>query len=157
VSLDSAPDFSGALRKAALGAAESALSSLTNLATGELRAYEYRGEYAAPDINPGHADVALQQYRRHAILGGGESVCRRMGAGYRFSLETHAFPTLAREYVLTEVEHEGHAAEYSTSSAHDGHRQTYKNRFRCAPSEVPYRPKRPKKRRFLQVLESAKV
>jgi type VI secretion system secreted protein VgrG len=116
-----------------------------------LRVYTHRGEYEEPEVTPARAQTVLEQQRRRATEGVGESTCRRLLPGRRFTLLADTPPALAGEYVLTHVEHVGRAPELTSVGA-----RPYEARFRCVPANVPYRPKR-RKPRLRQVLESAVV
>jgi type VI secretion system secreted protein VgrG len=116
-----------------------------------LRVYAHRGDYDEPDVTPARAESRLDQHRRKTTEGGGETSCRRLLPGHRFTLQADVQPSLAGEYVLTQVDHEGHVPEHSPHGT-----RTYVSRFRCVPAAVPYRPKRPKPR-LRQVLETATV
>jgi uncharacterized protein involved in type VI secretion and phage assembly len=85
--------------------------------------------------------VELERARRRYQEGSGKSDCRRMGAGYRFTLGSHPIKMLNREYTVTALDVEGIHPDF----LEDG-QAVYRNRFRCIPSNVAARPKRPKRR-----------
>nr|WP_269749932.1 type VI secretion system tip protein TssI/VgrG [Polyangium fumosum] len=123
----------------------------TEGAESSLRIYNPRGEYQEAEADTTQACTQLEQHRRAAVAGEGETACRRLLPGHRFRLAADADPKLAGEYVVTRVEHEGHAPSFATSAS-----DSYKSRFECVPASVPFRPKRPR-RVLRQVLESATV
>ncbi|MCK6587631.1 MAG: type VI secretion system tip protein VgrG [Polyangiaceae bacterium] len=125
--------------------------SSSPLGAGDLRIYDHHGEYEEPDVAKASALSALEQQRSRARVGRGESACRRLGVGRRFTLDDHGVHEWNIEYVLTGVDHEGFAPD----AAKEG-RPTYSNRFECVPSSVRFRPKRPR-RRLRQVMETALV
>lgn len=116
-----------------------------------LRVYSHRGEYDEPEVNAARAQTALDQHRRQASEGAGDSTCRRLDPGHRFTLHSETVPGLSGEYVLIYVDHVGHTPERSPPGT-----RPYTASFRCVPATVAYRPKRPKPR-LRQVLESAVV
>lgn len=116
-----------------------------------LRVYDHHGEDERPDVNAGTARVRLEQQRRHALIGRGESACRRLLPGLRFDLVDHEIDALNRRYVVARVEHEGRAPEV----AH-GRERVYANTFACVPADVALRPKR-SRRALQQVTETALV
>jgi uncharacterized protein involved in type VI secretion and phage assembly len=85
--------------------------------------------------------VELERTRRKYQEGSGKSDCRRVGAGYRFTLGRHPIKTLNREYTVTALDVEGIHPDF----LEDG-QAVYENRFRCIPSNMAARPKRPKRR-----------
>jgi type VI secretion system secreted protein VgrG len=108
------------------------------------------GAPPAPPAAPGQTDDAttakrlameLDRARRKYQLAAGRSDCRRLGAGYRFSLGKHPVGMLNGEYTVTALEVEGTHPDFLA----DGD-AVYRNRFRCVPSSVAPRPKRPKRR-----------
>jgi type VI secretion system secreted protein VgrG len=121
---------------------------------GELHVYRHRGEYEEPEISATRASIDLEQQRRRAVIGRGDSVCRRLAPGHRFRLDAGSALDLSGEYVVTRVDHEGHAPGFD--GAGTGAKEVYKNRFECAPASRAYRPRRPKRSPF-QVCETATV
>jgi hypothetical protein len=85
--------------------------------------------------------VELERTRRKYQEGGGKSDCRRMGAGYRFTLASHPIKMLNGEYTVTALDVEGIHPDFLEKGG-----AVYRNRFRCTPSSVAARPKRPKRR-----------
>jgi hypothetical protein len=85
--------------------------------------------------------VELERTRRKYQEGGGKSDCRRMGAGYRFTLASHPIKMLNGEYTVTALDVEGIHPDFLEKGG-----AVYRNRFRCIPSSVAARPKRPKRR-----------
>jgi type VI secretion system secreted protein VgrG len=147
VALPTGPDAAGRLR-ALLG------DLAPPVDPRRLEYYEHHGEHEEPDAGIAHEALrVLQQLRADALVGAGTSLCRRLSAGYRFTLDEHAVPSLNREYVVTRVEHRGVVPGHGDDLARAA---VYENRFHCVPSEVVARPAaRP--RRVQQVVEVATV
>lgn len=118
---------------------------------GPLHVYRHRGEYEEPEISASRAAVDLEQHRRDAEIGRGESACRRLAPGHRFHVDAGSAPDVSGDYVITRVDHEGRAPGFGGAAD-----RTYENRFECAPAGRPFRPRRPK-RAPLQVCETATV
>ncbi|MDC0743226.1 type VI secretion system tip protein TssI/VgrG [Polyangium mundeleinium] len=116
-----------------------------------LRVYRHRGEYDEAEVAPAGARTQLEQHRRSAVVGEGQTACRRLLPGHRFRLAADSAPKLAGEYVVTRVEHEGHAPAFAKPGS-----DAYTARFTCVPADVSFRPKR-LRRALRQVLESATV
>jgi type VI secretion system secreted protein VgrG len=118
----------------------------------ELRVYDHHAQYLEPDVTPERAQTELDQYRRRAFHGEGASTCPLLLPGYRFTLEADQTPSLAGDYVVTRIRHEGQNPLYAA----DPNVSAYRNEFSCVGATVPYRPKKPKPI-VRQVLESALV
>ncbi|APR77324.1 VgrG protein [Minicystis rosea] len=97
--------------------------------------YEHEGSYEE-DHGERPAAVRLEQERREVVIAEGRSFCRRLAPGHVFTLQGHDIPSLDGSWVVTELVHEGQAAELAHS------RPIYENRMRCAPADVPVRPPR---------------
>ena len=64
--------------------------------------------------------------------------------GRTFNLQGHLRGELDQAYLLTRVEHLGHAPEERPHpSTEDSERERYENRFECIPLSVPFRPEYP--------------
>jgi type VI secretion system secreted protein VgrG len=95
---------------------------------------------------PGAATVQrlrmeLERARRKYQEAHGRSDCRRMGAGYRFTLGAHPINMINGEYTVTALDVVGVHPDFLA----DG-QAVYRNRFRCIPSHVSPRPRRPTRR-----------
>jgi len=111
----------------------------------ELELYEYQhGSYATSDVGKRLAKARLEEQQALRRVATGEGVVTRFTPGYKFTLEGHARTELDREYLITDVRHEGHepGALEEQSSGQDSGESEYVNQFRCIPSDVPYRPLR---------------
>lgn len=105
-------------------------------------------EEARPRPTP--AVTLLDELRRNAACGQGESSCPRLAPGRRMVLREALVPEHAAAYAVRSVEHDGVAPAMAVG------RPTYQNRFTCVPAAVPLRP-RPPRPRLVQVLETATV
>jgi len=85
--------------------------------------------------------MELDRARRKYQQAVGRSDCRRLGAGYRFTLGAHPIKMLNGEYTVTALDVEGTHPDFLGDDE-----PVYRNRFRCVPSSVAPRPKRPKRR-----------
>ena len=126
------------------------------LDVGALEIYEHHGEYEEPEVATARAGVVLKQYRVRARTAAGASTSRRLSPGFCFRLEGHPEPSFDRAYVVTSVAHEGSIPERSVRAEGAPIAAVYENEFECAPSDVAFRPRRPR-RKLQQVLESAVV
>lgn len=103
-----------------------------------LEVYDYPGEYVAPAVGKGAAKVRLEEAVQAARTLEGEGVSPRLTAGYRFEVEDTG--THSGEYVAVEVVHSGRQPE--TRGIRESLGSLYRNRFKCMPSSVPFRPRR---------------
>jgi type VI secretion system secreted protein VgrG len=104
-----------------------------------------------PQVDKLAATKVLDQLRRDAYVGEGESRIWNLAPGHAFGLTRHPADRLNHEYVVTEIEHRGLVPAMATDV-----KEVYRNRFRCVPAEVRYRPA-PPPRRMVQVAETATV
>lgn len=94
----------------------------------------------------------LNAERRDRRHGRGQSLCPMLASGRRFTLTEYPVDWVNREYVVTEVVHEGRDGR--TGEGASG--PVYLNTFACVPSDVPYPPPRPH-RRTIQTCLTATV
>lgn len=132
------------------GAFAGALGALGALAEPrELEYYEHHAPFLFPKWAYGEGEPAriLRQRRRKAHVARGESTCPALAVGYRFRLDDHPASHLNRNYVVTAVEHEGVAKPRT-----DAEVAMYRNTFSCAPADVVYCPRRPRRRSVMVAL-----
>jgi type VI secretion system secreted protein VgrG len=98
-------------------------------------------------------EIRMQQEALQGMLIEGRSDCRQFIAGSKFTLDRHFNGNGA--YVLTRVEHEADMRGTYTSGART--RVNYHNKFRCLPSDVPFRPLRSTPRPLMHGTQSAVV
>lgn len=123
-------------------------------ANNKLERYNYPGEYAQrfDGINPGGgkrpedlqkifrdnqrtARIRMEQETVPGLVIRGESNCRQLVSGHRFTLERHF--DADGGYVFTSVTHSATLDDYR--SAATGAFE-YSNQFTCIPFDLPYRP-----------------
>ncbi len=85
--------------------------------------------------------MELSRERRKYQEAHGRSDCRRLGAGYRFTLVGYPIDMVNGEYTVTALDVVGVHPDF----ADDGE-AVYRNKFHCVPAHVAPRPKRPKRR-----------
>jgi type VI secretion system secreted protein VgrG len=120
--------------------------------------YDPAGE-DQPDASRTRAIVYLEQLRRKARVGRGESTSHRLVTGYRFTLTEHVVHELNQEYVVTKIKHRGRIPGMKWTEEDDSADPlaVYRNSFECVPADASYRPARPPMTSFRQVLETAIV
>jgi type VI secretion system secreted protein VgrG len=131
-------------------------------------------EYPAPLLGPYDAESKKykheqkQELLRHQALHAegkrahGVGYVTSFSPGHMFELTGHAIPALDQWYLLTRVEHYGHAPEELTSDTHEHGREgrsaeRYRNTFECIPLDVPFRPERRRPRARISGLQTATV
>ncbi len=119
----------------------------------EWEVYDYPGRYANPD-NKGKDEeqakrlvqMRLEEIRSDRLEARGESICRRLVAGYRVEMEGHPrpddkLPKFNGEYLLLRVRHEASQPQAREEEAR-GEDFQYSNSFECVPADTAYRPPR---------------
>lgn len=117
--------------------------------------YDYPGEY----LNKGAGDTLTKLRMEEEEVGydaaSGNSDCRSLVSGHKFTLEQHPQREQNGTYILTSVAHSaqqtGFAAEDERFDAY------YTNSFRCIPQEVTFRPARLTPRPFVRGTQTAVV
>ena len=110
---------------------------------GKLGIYDYPGEYLVSDEGNDLAKVRLEEVQTTLKSGAGESDCRRLIPGYRFTLDQYNRSDLNREYLLIRVSHSGSQSQVlGADTAGKGEGTVYQNNFECIPSDVSFRPPR---------------
>ncbi|MGH7293421.1 MAG: type VI secretion system Vgr family protein, partial [Polyangiaceae bacterium] len=99
------------------------------------------GSFHLDDATSRRMRIELERTRRKYQQGRGRSDCRRLGAGYRFTLGGHPIKMLNGEYTVTALDVVGIHPDFLEKG-----QEVYRNRFRCIPSRFAARPKRPKRR-----------
>jgi type VI secretion system secreted protein VgrG len=146
----------------ALGAVSSAISTVDSVvnevgaALGQkvpYEVYEHHDPFLFPKwaTVPDQAPRILRQKRRRASIAKGEGGCCDFSPAHRFALLDHPASQLDGAYVITGVEHRG---ETRHSGGEDW--KVYSNTFECAPAEMPYPPRLPR-RKSVQVSLTATV
>ncbi len=103
-----------------------------------LEIYDYPGEYVAPGVGKQAAMVRMEEGVQAARTLDGESVAPGLTPGYFFEVQDGGGDV--GEYTVVEVVHSGQMPE--TAGGREAHGLLYRNRFRCMPRRVPFRPRR---------------
>ncbi|WP_224360804.1 type VI secretion system Vgr family protein [Hyalangium versicolor] len=116
------------------------VSGRAKSAEGEsaLEIYDYPGEYVAPGVGKKVAKVRMEEGVQASRTLDGESVAPSLTPGYLFEVADDG--SNAGQYTVVEVMHTGMLPE--TAGGREAHGSLYRNRLRCMPSEVPFRPRR---------------
>jgi type VI secretion system secreted protein VgrG len=102
--------------------------------------YDYPGEY----LNKGDGDTLTKLRMEEEEVGydiaSGNSDCRSLASGYKFTLKRHPQRDQNSTYILTSVVHS--AQQGGFASGDEQEEGQYYNSFRCIPHDVTYRPAR---------------
>jgi type VI secretion system secreted protein VgrG len=101
--------------------------------------FDYPGEY----LNKGAGDTLTKLRMEEEEVGydvaSGNSDCRSMISGHKFTLKRHPSRDQNSTYVLTSVVHSAQQTGFASDEQSEGH---YNNSFSCIPLEVTFRPAR---------------
>ncbi|MFP4000245.1 MAG: type VI secretion system Vgr family protein, partial [Desulfobacterales bacterium] len=111
----------------------------------DLELYDYPGFIKDDTTGNYFADVAFDRAVWDQNTGYGKSVCRSFSPGHTFTLADHFVKELNRQYILTEVIHEGKQPQALQELADPKDKNTYGNSFKCIPSNIAYKPPKPVK------------
>jgi type VI secretion system secreted protein VgrG len=106
----------------------------------KLKAYDYPGEYHETALGKELAKIRLEEERAERLLAVGESDCRGLIPGGRFTLAEHPRDDLNQEYLVLRVRHQGRLPAGEIAEAAD--EKLYRNAFECIPAATTYRPPR---------------
>lgn len=116
--------------------------------------FDYPGKYTEMSEGERYSRVRLEEYEAAQYVVNGASVCRPFRPGYNFKLKNHYRPDTNQDYFLTSVTHDAFDNTYrqDKDATH-----SYKNRFRCIPKSVAFRPPRTTRKPVVQGLQPAVV
>lgn len=111
---------------------------------GRFEIYDFPGEYQAADEGKDLAKVRLEEVQATRQIGSGQSDCRRLIPGYRFTLDQYYRSELNREYLLVRLSQSGSQPQTlgAEAAGGGGNGVIYQNQFECIPSATPFRPSR---------------
>jgi len=108
--------------------------------------FDYPGLYSDKGRGETLNKIRAEESAVTAIVPDGESTCRWFASGHRFQLKDHYRSDWNQPYVILSVDHEASQAGSfqgdEDRSASSGEFFGYRNRFRCFPHKVPFRPPR---------------
>jgi type VI secretion system secreted protein VgrG len=120
----------------------------------ELEFYDYPGEYSEQSIGGDLAQIRLEAMRHNRKVGSGQSICRRLIPGYRFTLEGHPRSDFNQEYLIIRLTT---SASQPLGEDMVGEGETYSNEFECIPYSVPFRPKRKAYKPIVEGVQTAMI
>ena len=105
----------------------------------ELEVYDFPGEFQEPGRGDQLAGVRLETLRAAKKTGMGQSNCKRLVPGYRFTLTDHPRDEINQEYLITGLTQSASQPQAVEEGA-GGAGGSYSNQFQCIPAAVPFRP-----------------
>jgi type VI secretion system secreted protein VgrG len=108
-------------------------------AAGSEEAYDYPGDFAAPDEGERFARIRMEEAAALRQVVRGQSTCRGFRSGFRFDLTHHAAASANQPYMLLQVQHVASAGDFRTWDASP---MEYRNHFLAIPHAVAFRPRR---------------
>ena len=109
----------------------------------KFESYDYPGEFHVPSLGDQLAKVRLEEERAESYLGVGETDCRRMESGWKFTMEDHPRDEMNGPYVVLRVRHIGQQPHAGAGAGEGGeNKKVYHAIFECIPFAVPFRPPR---------------
>lgn len=102
--------------------------------------FEYPGGFGSLERGDSLARIRNEAMECGRMCIEGESNCRSLAAGFRFTLSGHSQKRLNQEYLLTHVVHELGEKEVRLPNGRVDQKVAYSNRFVCIPANIPYRP-----------------
>ena len=108
----------------------------------ELEQYDFPGEYPTPGIGKQLATVRLEEQRAERDFAEGETNCRRITSGYKYTLTDHPRDSFNADYLVVRVRQFGQALGESGGDAGSSSGPTFRARFECIPADTPWRAPR---------------
>ncbi len=122
-----------------------------------LEVYDYPGYITDDTTGERLARTTLTDLEKNKNTVDGESLCKRMMAGYSFTLYNHLHKAANIDYLLIEVTHTGSQPQALQELASDADSTTYSNHFKALPLDIVYRPDKPKEKPTVSGVQSAMV
>ena len=119
-----------------------------------LEVYDFPGLYTDEGTGAELARIRLQSAQSKRLIGEGQSVCRRLVPGNKFTLADYTRTSFNQEYLLTSVRHQG---TQPLGQDDAGGRFRYDNQFQCIPADTPFRPPRKTPKPVVEGSQSAVV
>jgi type VI secretion system secreted protein VgrG len=114
-------------------------------AAGQGVVYFYGDHFKTPEEGSHLANVRAQELLCRECVYNGESNAANLSAGYLFHVQDHFRQNYNQQYLVVEVQHQGHQSIAGLAGQHrelsDGEKETqYANRFTAIPANVQFRP-----------------
>jgi type VI secretion system secreted protein VgrG len=107
----------------------------------DLQVDDYPGGFMDADLGRRLNQVRLEEVQFPKLRGNGESDCRNLVPGFRFTLNKHSRSDFNIEYLILGVQQTGKQPQV-LETAGAGGKMEYSNSFHCIPADSPYRPQR---------------
>jgi type VI secretion system secreted protein VgrG len=136
---------------------EKPATDLSAQASGQQKGqfYDYPGGYLTKGDGDRYARIRLEERESQLNILHGDSNCRGLLCGFKFTLEDHFRNDLNTEYVVAAIEHNGRNPSYQSNQ--DLTVFEYTNKFECIPATTPFRPPRLARRPVIEGIQTALV
>ncbi len=104
--------------------------------------FRYGDNFDTPEEGHRLAGIRAQEIYTNKERYFGESMVSRLVPGHLFTMQGHYRETFNREYLVTEIRHEGAAPSYLADRGEGEPMSAYHNSFTAIPSTVQFRPER---------------
>jgi type VI secretion system secreted protein VgrG len=132
------------------------LNLVVTLGEEQEEIYDYHpGRYTLPDEGERLVQLLLEAEEAERQVVRGESSMRGFTSGHHFTLQEHYRGDTNAAYVLTQVQHAAHAAQYRAWE--NDAEIDYRNTFFAIPHGIPYRPPRRTPRPVIRGTQTALV
>ncbi len=101
--------------------------------------YDYPGKYKTKAEGDTYAEIRLEEQEVKLSTIRGESFCRALQSGFKFTLQEHYRTDENQAYTIVRVEHQAQNTSFRSGS---GDEFKYRNSFECIPNTVVFRPPR---------------
>ncbi|HVH13844.1 MAG TPA: type VI secretion system tip protein TssI/VgrG, partial [Longimicrobium sp.] len=125
----------------------------TIAAGGAEEAYDYPGDFTAPDEGERYARIRMEEAAALRQVVRGQSTCRGFRSGHRFQLTHHSDAAANQPYMLLQVQHMASAGDFRSWD----NPMEYRNHFLAIPHSVPFRPARTTPRPVVRGAQTALV
>jgi type VI secretion system secreted protein VgrG len=101
--------------------------------------YDYPGKYKTKGEGDTYARIRLEEQEVKLSTVRGESFCRALQSGFKFTLQDHYRDDENQPYTIVRVEHQAQNTSYRSGSSDEF---KYRNSFEAIPNTVVFRPPR---------------
>jgi type VI secretion system secreted protein VgrG len=128
-------------------------SSLASAEKGEY--YDYPGRYKTKDAGDRYSRIRLEEAEVRLLTVRGQSDCKGLECGYKFTLAEHYRDDANQKYTITGIHHGGRNPSYRSDQR--GESFSYSNNLECIAADIPFRPARISRRPVVEGSQTAVV
>jgi type VI secretion system secreted protein VgrG len=121
---------------------------------GQEEVYHYPERHTTPEEGERLARLRLEQEEAQGETVRGESSCRQLVSGHRFTLADHFDANVNQTYIVLQVRYAASSSDYRSWGSETSR---YHNTFTAIPAGVPYRPPRVTRKSLVNGTQTARV